>query len=787
MTHKVAFVSVNKAVMLVASSAGAADFSNDFESFDMTVHISVAVPAPVDRCFTYASPVPVARGTRVLVSFGRRDLVGVSLGVVEKPEVKTGEGTQRQSSNFSSDPAAIEIKSIKKIVDESPIFSADLLQIAQWLHTYYMHPLGEVLKAMIPASIEKKLKQTVKATELGKTELSAVFKKRASLTLTTFKKRLAEFYPEMTLAKAKKLGWAESERETQMLPRIPVSVWVQPTAETLAPEAPHVLTPEQEQAFMALVETLLSPSSPCLLHGITGSGKTELYLRLIDRCWQEFGGNAQALVLVPEISLTPQMTQVFSRRFPGSVAVVHSAMDEKERWQQLDLVRSGQRRILIGPRSAVFSAFLNLKLIVVDEEQDSSYKQMSGLCYHGRDVAVVRGQITGAAVILGSATPSLETFHNAKTHKYKLVRLFERASKGIGLPEVSVAAGKPSFHQGERLGETVESVEVPVSPEIISALKTTVERGEQAMVIVNRRGYAFYLINEQTREPVSCPSCSITLTLHGKRRVLRCHYCDYRVATDMFLKNYPGEKFVAVGYGSEKTELYLEQVLPGVRIARVDSDTTQAKGSLADVLGRFRNLEVDILVGTQMLAKGHDFPNVTLIALLEVDQLLHLPDFRAGERTFQLLVQASGRAGRADKKGTVILQCLRQNNPVIQHAMTHDYLGFAEQELEMRRDCGYPPFSRLIQFEWSAINEETLDRNMRALSSWLQKQPIGPGMKFLGPSSPPIAFLRGRHRRVLLLVGKQVRELHTFAHKIREFASTFQTDMRVDVDPQSFL
>jgi primosomal protein N' (replication factor Y) len=716
--------------------------------------------------------VAVARGTRVLVPFGRRDLVGVALGDVAELPI---------------DLASEDIKSIKKIVDESPIFSADLLQIAQWLHTYYMHPIGEVLKAMIPASLEKKQKQTVKATELGKTELQPVFKKRSGLTLATFKKKLAECFPELTLAKAKKLGWVETERETQMIPRIPVSEWVQPVAETPAPQAPHILTVKQEESFSELVETLLEPTVPVLLHGITGSGKTELYLRLIDRCWQEFGASAQALVLVPEISLTPQMTQVFSRRFPGAVAVVHSAMDEKDRWQQLDLIRSGQRRILIGPRSAVFSAFLNLKLIVVDEEHDGSYKQISGLCYHGRDVAVVRGQFSNAAVILGSATPSLESFYNAQTQKYKLISLNERAASGRGLPEVRIAAAKPSFHQGERLGETVESVEVPVSPEIISALKSTVERGEQAMVIVNRRGYAFYLINEDTREPVTCPSCAITLTLHGKRRVLKCHYCDFRVPTEVHLKDHPGEKFVAVGYGSEKTELYLQQVLPGIRIARVDSDTTQAKGSLAAVLNQFRAKEVDVLVGTQMLAKGHDFPNVTLIALLEVDQLLHLPDFRAGERTFQLLVQASGRAGRADKEGAVILQCLRQNNPVIQHAISHDYLGFAAQELDLRRDCGYPPFSRLIQFEWSSTHEDTLDRSMRSLTAWLQTQAVGGGLKFLGPSSPPIAFLRGRHRRVLLLAGKHVRDLHSFAHKIREFASTFQTDMRVDVDPQSFL
>ena len=561
------------------------------------------------------------------------------------------------------------------------------------------------------------------------------------------------------------------------------------------PEIPE-LTPTQAAAVEAITTRGLlapHPQKPFLLMGVTGSGKTEVYLRLIERCLAE-GPDTQALVMVPEIALTPQMTRVFESRFPGLVAVVHSAMLDSSRWDQLGRVRSGEARILIGPRSAVFAGFRKLRLVMVDEEHDSSYKQGTGLTYNGRDVAVMRGRLEQATVVLGSATPSLETFHNASSGRYEMVELPERVS-GKPLPEIVAIQCNPAWKKGTVVArEASGSAPLELDSRVVEALRENLRAGNQSIVLVNRRGYAYYLYSLNQRTAVQCPNCSISLTVHGKTSRLRCHYCDYGTTVAAVMKKSPEDTFVTVGYGSERAEEALQAILPEARIMRLDSDTVSDRELLPATLAKFRNREVDILVGTQILAKGHDFPSVTLVVIIEVDQTLSLPDFRAGERTFQLIVQAAGRAGRAGLPGRVMIQSARFSHPVVQLALAQDFKTFAARELEFRKAYGYPPFSRMISVELSSEEQRKVDQAAGKIDAWIDTASRGNPelfgrVKVLGPATPPLETVRGRHRRTVLLVSwnpESVRELLTgLVGATEDLANDVR--VRVDVDPQSLM
>ena len=367
--------------------------------------------------------------------------------------------------------------------------------------------------------------------------------------------------------------------------------------------------------------------------------------------------------------------------------------------KRLEKVRTGEASILIGPRSSVFAPFHNLKLLFVDEEHDSSYKQTTGLTYNGRDVAVVRAKLESAAIVLGSATPSMESHYNAISGRYIHLTLNERVG-GKSLPSVEVVKHQVASRFGQKLTSNKDSIDIPISKKIINSLRENYDDGFQSIVLVNRRGFAYYLFLLEAGETVGCPQCSISLTVHNKSKTLRCHYCDYKTSIDSIKARYPNQTIMMMGYGSEQAELYLQQELPQANIVRIDSDIVLEKGKLTEILNRFRSGDIDILVGTQILAKGHDFPSVTLICLIELDQMLSLPDFRSGERTFQLLVQAAGRAGRGDHPGRVLVQTSRPDHPVVKTGLQQDYLSFAEMEIAFRSDILYPPFSRMVMFEF---------------------------------------------------------------------------------------
>ena len=754
------------------------------------VLLEIAVDAPLPGTFTYKSLDPVATGCRVMVPFGRmnRKLSGIVVGQAEeKPGVR--------------------VKAISGVLDSTPVLSESMLTLGRWLSDYYLHPIGDVFKTMLPASEKVKTKVSWDLTDFGRGAwedssspyyplIRALFKRRTPLSDASFSKN--------RIAAEESLGISANE----MVARLDKYELAQRQEDSgftrLAPKGESdesaqasggdklKLTEQQSRVFKSICSGIdeRGASKPYLLWGVTGAGKTEIYLQSIAHMFSS-SDDGQALVLVPEISLTPQMTMVFEKRFPSDVAVVHSALDSKERWRRLDRIRKNQARILVGPRSAVFAPFKNLELVLVDEEHDSSYKQTTGLHYNGRDVAILRAKIEGATTVLGSATPSVESFNNASSGKYNLLELLERV-QNRPLPEIRILEQKPSRARGQTVKGGLESCDIPVSEDLLQALEDNCARSEQSIVIVNRRGFAYFLYSLKEKSSVSCPQCSVSLTVHKGSSTLKCHYCEYQKSLSEFTS--AEDDYLIVGYGSEQAEQFLQRKLPNARIVRVDSDTVTKKGALETILSDFRAGKIDVLVGTQILAKGHDFPNVTLICLLEVDQMLNLPDFRAGERTFQLIVQAAGRAGRAELKGRVILQTQKPNDLLIQEAVSQDYRAFADRELGFREAHNFPPFSKMVHFEFNCPHQDKLDAYMnlvdKAILNLMEKQPnYRETVTVLGPTVPPIEMIRGRYRRSVILSSKVQSDLWNSAKYLKLSCAKFPSDFRVkvDVDPQSIL
>ena len=753
---------------------------------DKIFYLEVAIDTPLDRTFTYHHNHPVSVGWRVLVPFGKgnRSKVGVIYRTLDlKPEFKT--------------------KAILAVEDESAILDNELIDLASWLASYYFHPIGMVVRTMLPGSMSQAKKKYVNLTDKGKTVieqlslqehevLAQIFAKKPSLTFATFRKKLTE-----SLSKDN-----ESEDLLQVWQKeklIKLSAITSIKTRTLAKFTNVVsnkvnkkpkLTIAQTEVFQKLIEPDFRDSVD-LLWGVTGAGKTEIYLQYIEYL-MTFESNSQVLVMVPEISLTPQMTSVFTARFPGQVAVVHSALPEGERWQQLNLIRSGQSRILIGPRSAVFASFRALRCIIVDEEHDGSYKQGSMLRYNGRDVAVVRGKKAKIKVILGSATPSMESFENARQGRYRLLSLNKRANDKP-LPRIDLIQSDLQNKISQNLDVSLDSADIPVHDSILKALNETVSAGEQAIIIVNRRGYAYFLVEQKTGEAVKCDSCSVNMTFHKLRKRLLCHYCDKTLSLYRLLAANPETKYAVVGYGSEQAEEYITRTIAGSKVARVDSDTMQNANKLEQTLADFRAKKTNILVGTQMLAKGHDFPGVTLICLLEVDKMLNLPDFRAGERTFQLIVQAAGRAGRGALAGRVLMQTSNCEHPVIKAAIHQDYKKFALEELSFRKEHQFPPESRMICFEINSKQKPVLNTATSSLKKLIikafEEDPELPRyVQVLGPHAPALEQVRGSYRQILLLSSASLPRLRSLAKYIAQNLPVHRhLKSVVDIDPQTLL
>jgi primosomal protein N' (replication factor Y) len=517
--------------------------------------------------------------------------------------------------------------------------------------------------------------------------------------------------------------------------------------------------------------------SVTLLFGITGSGKTAVYLAAMQ---EVLAAGQAAIMLVPEIGLTPQAAANLYEIFGEQVAILHSALSRAERAEQWHRIRNGEARVVVGTRSAVFAPVRDLALIVVDEEQDSSYKQEEMPRYHGRDVAVMRGKLCGAAVVLGSATPAMESFHNAQSGKYALLELPERVEQRP-LPEVGLVDMRTEFQQA---GE-----DRVFSRRLVEELRERLERGEQAMILLNRRGYSPVVLCRSCGETVQCRNCAIAMTHHRRAQRLMCHYCGFQAPVPKACPKCGSEHIYFLGTGSEKLEDLLHSAFPTARIGRLDRDTARTREDFERVLSALHAGELDLLVGTQMIAKGHDIHGVTLVGVVGADFALGFPDFRAAERTFHLLTQVAGRAGRGSTPGKVILQTYFPEHYAIRFAERHDYRGFYEKELQYRRWMHYPPFTALAGV---VVRSDELGHALKysgLLGRWLEKNPPA-GVRVLGPAAAPLARLKSEYRYHFILKSQSRERLNAVLRSLLDFAAAQKIPrgkLVVDVDPVSLL
>jgi len=544
-----------------------------------------------------------------------------------------------------------------------------------------------------------------------------------------------------------------------------------------AVRAPHVLNPAQAAAFEQIRAAIAARKfHTFLLHGVTGSGKTEVYLNAIDATLAE---GRSALLLVPEIALTPAVAGQFFSRFGDHVAILHSAFSDSERSDQWRRIRSGAASVVVGTRSGVFAPMRNLGLIVVDEEHDQSYKQEETPRYNGRDVAIVRAQAAGACVVLGSATPCLESRYNAERGKYTLLELPGRIEERP-MPQVELIDMRTEFLETRK--------QATFSRRLLEAVAHRVENGEQSIILLNRRGFSSFVACRSCGERVQCANCSVTLTFHRRDRRLLCHYCSYAERVPTHCPKCQSEHIYFLGVGSEKVEEELHREFPTARIARLDRDTATAKRQYEAILQGFRERSYDILVGTQMIAKGHDIPNVTLVGVVSADVGLGLPDFRAAERTFQLLTQVAGRAGRGSLPGIVLIQTINPDHYAVRMAAAQDYQTFYEKELQFRRMMHYPPFSAMANILVRSERQEQALRMSTELGHCLTPAPEK--IKILGPAEAPVNRLKNEYRYQLLIKAASRKALNELLQRAQAFAREQKwnaTALVIDVDPFTLL
>ncbi|MDZ7641089.1 MAG: primosomal protein N' [Desulfurivibrio sp.] len=542
---------------------------------------------------------------------------------------------------------------------------------------------------------------------------------------------------------------------------------------------PAQLTAEQ-QAVLAAIQPAVAGGryAPFLLHGVTGSGKTEVYLQAAATALAQ---GRQVLVLVPEIALATQLEGHFCSRFGDIVALLHSGLAAGARFDQWSLLLAGQAQIAIGARSAIFAPLPNPGLIIVDEEHDPAYKQEDQPRYNARDLAVLRGLQQQATVILGSATPAVASFHQAQAGKFKLLTMAKRVEDRplptveiIDLQEVKTVSGRPPLF----------------SPQLVKALKENLAGGRQSLVFLNRRGFANLMLCKDCGRPIQCQHCQVSLTLHKKRGQLLCHHCGFHLPRDVVCPHCRSGTLVAAGFGTERLEEELTRLLPAARIARLDQDTSRDRRRYLAVLKAVRDQEIDVLIGTQMITKGHHFPQVTLVGIVWADAGLGIPDYKAAERTFQLLTQVSGRAGRGEHPGRVIVQTLQADHYSVSLAQAHDYQGLYQREIALRRRLGFPPFGRLINLRLDGENEQRCQELAAGLGAIARRQQPA-GVQVLGPAPAPLARLRGRYRWQLLLKGAEVAAIHTLCRGIcAEFAKlpgASTVKLSLDVDPENMV
>ena len=807
----------------------------------MRMAFSYAVPEEFDEL-----AVP---GARVVVPFGNRTVVGV---IVER--------SQRRSD-------AIPLKNIRQVLDALPALPAPLVALGRWVANYYLAPLGEAFRMMLPPPIEIRVARQWRITDAGRDRRKALQSsssrsetQEAELALLEMcgdgenaasaqqirkiaggeaaamrlqrrgELESAEHVQPRSRRMQKVVAWkhagndAEAEgapvataRQREAAARVQsvlqergplpltellriakvsramverltrsgcVQMWDEATqteaslldAEFTAPS--NVLNDDQELAVQEIRKWLDADAFTAgLVYGVTGSGKTEVYLRAVEAA---LARGKTALVLVPEIALTLWMGRLFRAWFGDTVAVLHSALGEPERAREWWRVRRGEVRVVVGTRSAVFAPLDRLGLIIVDEEQDFSYKQEETPRYNGRDVAVMRAKLEGAVALLGSATPSLESFHHARQGKYKLLCLASRV-ENRPMAQVKIVDLREEFRATHRAS--------PVSEPLRAALAERLASGTQALVLVNRRGYSWFALCRSCGASILCENCSISLTYHKKTERLVCHYCGFSRAVPKRCPKCDSEYLYYVGAGSEQLEERLQALFPQARVARLDRDTARTKRAFEQVLGAFAAGRVDILVGTQMVAKGHDFQRVTLVGVVSADAQLGFPDFRAAERTFQLLTQVAGRAGRGALAGEVLVETSYPEHYAIELAARQDYASFFDKELHFRRMMHYPPFAALATLLVRSTNLEQAIRWSRQLEKHFAAAESR-GVRVLGPAAAPLSRLKREYRFQFLLKSPKRSALRSILDASLNFCTQQKIPERavlVDVDPVNLL
>jgi primosomal protein N' (replication factor Y) len=811
--------------------------------------VNVAVLAALREPLTYRVPpsLDVRVGQRVLVPLATRR----AIGVVVEPVARVAPG--------------IKVRDVLRVLDAEPVLSPELVTLGLWIAEYYLAPLGEVFRAMLPLRAETRRQKLLALTEKGRerlrelqssllpeirasevarflAHLDGAVAARAGATLeslrTKFPKTAAELIQQSCAAGFAVASEVERDRGRREIwsvrlagPAMPErSVRLSPVARrildalaregaaddhrellkssraslehlrklkrdglielgeaSLAPLEPPAgeraaeiyLTPAQASILEQLQGCLDSRQfHPALLHGVTASGKTEIYLRLMARCLEQ---GRTALMLVPEIALTPAVQGQFLARFRAQVAVLHSALNENERHQAWWRVRRGEARVVLGTRSAVFAPVENLGLVVVDEEHDGSYKQDETPRYHGRDVAVVRARLARALVVMGSATPSLESYFNAREGKYHLLELPERVS-GRPLAAVEIVDMRKEFRETH--------TQVPFSRPLREAIEAELAAGSQVMILLNRRGYSWFLLCRACGETERCVNCSISLTYHRREHRLICHYCGYTRPVPTHCPACGSEHLHYVGEGTEKIEAKLPEMFPQARVARLDRDIARRAGVYRKILADFRDGKIDILVGTQLIAKGHDFPGVTLVGVVSADQGLSLPDFRAAERTFQLLTQVAGRAGRRDAPGRVLVQTFYPEHYAIQLAAEQNYAAFYSKEMRFRRMMHYPPSGALANVIAQGKQLEAAAGIARQMGGFLSRIEEAYGLRVLGPNSAPLAKIEGRFRIQFLIKAKSRARLNEALRRLADDCDRRgfpPQSVMIDMDPVSIL
>lgn len=790
------------------------------------VEVLINLPSPsLNRTFSYSIPEHLAAdavfGKRVLVEFGRRKLEGFVVGEQPRTEVK-------------------KLKPILKVLDPQPVFNPELFKLAVWVAEHYMCSLSRVLNTMLPPLLHKRRSRFViplvesesyestndpqivdnkalfiRLWEQGEISLRTALKYTSREILEQLQEQglillggsyenyreykedsvyspgifnVADDMPRLKKRAPRQAQIMQIVMENEIDCRALEQKFSRSSIKSLLNKGyltvrkrqlpvqrpSYQLTDEQHQVLNSIIQAISKQTgTEFLLHGVTGSGKTEVYLSAAEFAIRK---GYQVLVLVPEITLTRHLTGIFSSRIP-EMAVLHSGMPDLERYEEWKRIRDGEVQLVLGTRSAVFSPIPNLGLIIIDEEQEYTYKQEENPRYHAREVARQRACMNKAVLVLGSATPAIETYHRSLAGKSSLLTMSDRIDDAR-LPKVYIADMRKHFAAGQR--SILSSL---LQEKIAAALKNH----EQVILFINRRGYAPVTLCRACGMISTCPHCSVGLTYHRDLNQLVCHYCDYHMPVPLQCSSCGSSYIQQSGHGTQRIEEEVLSLFPQARIERLDLDNSRRAGVQERVLRLMREQEIDILVGTQMVAKGLDFPNVSLVGIVDIDGLINLPDFRAGERAFQLMVQAAGRAGRGEKPGEVVFQTYQPEHPVIKKAAAQDYTGYFMEEIKWRRLLVYPPFTSLLRTVVTSVNQTRAEQVAQDLKKWIEDLLLERDelITLLGPAPCPIAKVRNRYRYQFFLKGENVVLLRSLGTYIVDTGSYPQVKIDVDINPLS--